>query len=113
MHLISLKSHFIACLECQVTVLSKLNFKKTCMQKVLIFEKKSVHHLDSNPRPECKSVSLPIEPYGCGFRWNFALLLHLQPERNLITTLTHGDKLEVWVYDVRQSICRCWQLQAS
>ena len=35
MHLISLKSCFDACLECQVTVLSKLNFKK-----VLIFGKK-------------------------------------------------------------------------
>ena len=35
-HLISLKSRFDACLECQVTVLSKLNLKiKTCMQKNL------------------------------------------------------------------------------
>ena len=49
-------------------------FKKNVYAKVLIFEeKKSVHQLDSNPRPpECKSVALPIEPYGCGFRWNFA-----------------------------------------
>jgi len=31
---------FDACLECQVTVLSKLDFKRMCMQKVLIFEKK-------------------------------------------------------------------------
>jgi len=38
--LILLKSRFDACLECQGTVLSKLNLKKMCMQKVLIFEKK-------------------------------------------------------------------------
>ena len=42
MRLISLKSRFDAYLECQVTVLSKLAFKNTCMQKVLIFEKKKV-----------------------------------------------------------------------
>ena len=36
-------------------------------------EKKSVHLRDLNPRPtECKSVALPIEPYGCGFGWNIA-----------------------------------------
>ena len=84
------------------------------MQKVLIFGKKSVHHLDSNLRPpECKSVALTIEPYGCGFRWNavrvFSISSSLRSaaERNLITTLTCGDKLEVggqWVYDVRQLI---------
>ena len=57
--------------------------------------------MDSNPQPpECKSVALPIELYGCGFRWNvaeFSPLLHLQPtaERNQITAFTHGDKLEV------------------
>ena len=70
------------------------------MQKVLIFEK-SVHQLDLNPPPpECKSAALPIELYGCGFRWNvaqFSLLLRLQPttECKLITALTCGDKLEV------------------
>ena len=57
---------FDACLECKVTVLSKLNSKITCLHK-------SVHHLDSSPRPpECKSIALPIEPYGCGFWWNVA-----------------------------------------
>ena len=33
------KSHFNACFECPVTVLSKLNFKKTCMQKVWFLKK--------------------------------------------------------------------------
>ena len=71
------------------------------MQKVLIFEQKTVHQLESNLRPpECKSVALPIEPYGCGFQWNVARvspLLHLQPpaECNLITAFTCSDKLEV------------------
>ena len=72
MRSISLKSRFDACLQCEVTVLSKLNLKNV-FAKVLILKKKSVHHLDSNPRPpECKSVALAIEPYGCGFRWNVA-----------------------------------------
>ena len=70
--LISLKSRFDACLECEVTVLSKLNSKKTCSQKDLIFKNKSFPHLDSTPRPpECKSVELPIELYDCGFQWTF------------------------------------------
>ena len=38
-HLILLKSHFDVCLECQVTVL-EAGLEKTCMQRVLIFEKK-------------------------------------------------------------------------
>ena len=61
-------------------------------------KKKSVYHLDSNPRlPECKSVALTIEPYGCGMLLEFSPLLRLQPtaERSLITVLTRGDKLEV------------------
>ena len=58
--LILLKSHFDACLECQVTVLSKLNFKKRAC-KSMIF-KKFVCQLDSNLwPPECKSIALPIE----------------------------------------------------
>ena len=79
------------------------------MQKVLIFgEKRPVHQLESNPRPpECKSVTLPIELYGCGFQWmllEFSPLICLQPaaEFSLITALTCSDKLEVggwWVYD--------------
>ena len=70
------------------------------MQKVLIFEKKSVHHLDSNPRPpECKSVALPIEPYGYGLDGmllEFSPLLRLRAavERKSITTFTCGEKLE-------------------
>jgi len=41
------------------------------MQKVLISKKKeSVHQLDSNPQPpKCKPAALPIELYGCSFRW--------------------------------------------
>ena len=68
--------------------------------KVLILKKKAVHHLDLNLRPpECKSVVLPIEPYGCGFDGmllKFSPLLRLQGavERKLITALTRGDKLE-------------------
>ena len=83
-------------------MLSKLNFKKNVYPKSIDFRKKKlVHQQDSNPRPpECKSVALPIEPYGCGFDGmllEFSPLLRLQPtvERNLITAFTRGDKLEV------------------
>ena len=53
-----------------------------------------------------------------GMLLEFSQLLRLQPaaERNLITAFTRGDKLEVgglWVYDIRQLICRCWQSQVS
>ena len=88
---------------------------KTCMQKVLIFEKqkKSAHQLDSNPwPPECKSTALPIELYGCGFWWNVAQILRLQPSAEC--KLISSDKLEVggWcVYGVRQLICRFQQSQ--
>ena len=66
--------------------------------KSIDFRKKSVHQLDSNLQPpECKSVALPIELYGCGFRWNVARVFStsLSSTRNLITVLTRGDKLEV------------------
>ena len=60
--LVSLKSCFDACLECQVTLISKLNFKKNVHAEYWFLKKKSVHQLDSNLRPpECKSVALPIE----------------------------------------------------
>jgi len=49
-HLISLKSCLDACL-CQVTVLSKLNLKKTYMQKVLIFKKKKKICLPAGFKP--------------------------------------------------------------
>ena len=66
--LISLKSRFDACLECQVTVLSKLSFKKRACKKYWFSKKKICSPWDLNPRPpECKSVALPIEPNGCGF----------------------------------------------
>ena len=51
------------------------------------------------------------------------MLLKLSPlclepaaECNLITALARGNKLEVgrlWVYDVKQLICRCGQSQVS
>ena len=79
-----------------------------CMQKVLIFrkKKKTVHQLDSNPRPpECMSVALPIEPYGCVYvAWVFSTSSP-STRCNLITAFTRNDKLEVgwwWVFDVRQ-----------
>jgi len=49
--------------------------------------------------PTTSSVALPIELYGCGFRWN--MLLEFSPllrqpaaECNLITAFTRNDKLE-------------------
>jgi len=97
---ISLKSRFNACFECEVTVLSKLNSKKRVCISIDI-QKKNVHHLDSDPRPpECKSVALPIEPYGCGFQWNVAQVFSTSSscqaavERKLIPAFTRGDKLE-------------------
>ena len=117
--LILLKSCFDECLECQVTVLSKLDFlKHVC--KSIDFQKKSVHHLNSNLQPlERKSAVLPIKLHiCCGFQWNVARVFSTSSaaECNLITTLTHGDKFEVggWsVHGVRQLICWCWQSQAS
>ena len=112
--LISLKSRFDVRLECQVIVLSKLNFKKMCMQKVLIFEKTKICS-PAGFEPECKSVALPIEPYGCGFGWNVARVFSTSSSM-LITAFTHGDKLEVgrwWVYDINQLICRCGQSHVS
>ena len=97
-HLISLKSRFDACLECQVTVLSKLNFKKRVCKKYLFSEKICS---PAGFEPECKSVAIPIE---LSVLWSFdEMLLEFSPllclqaaaERKLITTLTHGDKLEV------------------
>ena len=118
--LISFKSRFDACLECQVTVLLKLNFKK-CVCKTYWFSKKrSVHQLDSNPRPlECKSVALPIEPYAYGFRWNVARVFSTSsPSTRCKTQAGHRDgKLEGWgwwvYYDLRQLIWQCQQSQVS
>ena len=65
------------------------------MQKVLIFEKKSV---DLNPQPpECKSVALLFKLSVLWFLLEFSPLLCLQAaaECKLITALTLGDKLEV------------------
>ena len=71
------------------------------MQKGLIFEKKSVYQLDSNPRPpECSQLLYPLSHVAVVFDamlLEFSPLLCLQPaaEHNLITALTRGDKLEV------------------
>jgi len=76
----------------------KTEFKKNVCKSIDFRKKKSVHQLDSSPQPlECKSVALPIEPYGYGIMLEFSPLLRLQPaaERNLITEFTRGDKLEV------------------
>ena len=121
--LISLKSCFNACLtwclKCQVTVLSILKFKKTCMQKVYFREE----NLFTRPTTSWMQVS-------CNSHWainavvfngmllEFSPLLRLQPaaERNLITALTRNDKLEIggwWVYGVRQLICQCQQSHGS
>ena len=51
----------------------KANSKKHVCKKYWYSKKKTVYHLDLNLRPpECKSVALPIELYGCGFQWNVA-----------------------------------------
>ena len=58
------------------------------MQKVMIFEKKSVYQLDLNPQ------------VGCGFQWNVALVFPTSSSSTHCRTqsdpaLTRGDKLEV------------------
>ena len=80
-----------------------------CMQKVLIFGKKSVHQLDSNPRPP--QLLYPLSHIAMAVVFD-GMLLEFSPllclaECNLVTAFTHGDKLEVgavgcWVYDIRQ-----------
>ena len=95
--LVSLKSHFIVCLECQVTVLSKQNFKKrvckSLFQKKYLFNSwirtrdllnaNQLHYILSHTAVVFNGMLLELSP-----------LLHLQPaaERNLITALTRGDK---------------------
>jgi len=89
---------------------------KTCMQKVLIFGKKSVHQLNSSPwLPECKSHWAIYAVVFDGVLLEYFTLLRLQPavECKLITTLTCGDILETggWcIYGVSQLI---WWLQAK
>jgi len=96
-HLISLKSCFDVC---QVTVLSKLDFKKRVCKSIDFQKKKEYALPEFEPaNPERKSAALPIELYGCvfdGMLLEFSPLLHLQPaaERNLITASTCGNKLE-------------------
>ena len=114
--LILLKSRFDACLEFQVTMLSKLDLKRAC-KKYWFSKKKVFHQLDSNPQPS--QLLYPLSYMAVVFNrmfLDFSPVLLLQPtaECKLITALTHGDKLEVggwWVYGVRQLIWRCRQSQ--
>jgi len=119
---ISLKSHFDTYLECQVTVVSKLNFKKRACKKYW-FSKKNLftswiwtyNLLNASQLHYPWAISAAVFD---GMLLEFSPLLRLQPaaECNLITTFTCGDKPEVggwWVYDVRQLICRCGQSQMS
>jgi len=82
------------------TVLSKLDFKKACMQKVLIFKKK-VFTSWIQTRDLLNAIQLfyPLSYMAVvfdGMLLDFSLL-HLQPaaECKLITAFTCGDKLEV------------------
>jgi len=115
-HLILLKSHFNACLECQGTVLRKLKFKSV-HAKSIIFGGKMYTNWDSNSLPHaCESFALTTALYVLSsLQWNVALLLRLQPvtERKLNSTWTDVDNLEVgrqWVYGIK---CWCQQFQAS
>ena len=73
-------------------------FKKICVRKSIDFQKKSVHQLDSNPRPpDCSDYPLNHTVVFDGMLLELSPLLRLQSaaEHNLITTLTRGDKREV------------------
>ena len=106
MHLILLCFHFDACLECQVTVISKLNFKKNVNAKHMIFKKKSVTSwIWTRDLLNASQLHYPSSYLCCGFQWNVARVFFLQlaAEYELITALTRGDKLEVggwFAYDV-------------
>ena len=98
----------------------KAGLLKTCIQKVLIFEKKNLvnswiwtHDL--------KSVALTIEPYGCGFWWNVARVFSSSSSSTCCRTQSDHRITSWWQtwrgrmmgYSVRQLIWRCWQSQAS
>jgi len=121
---ISLKFRFDACLECQVTLLSsKLNFKKHVCKKYWFRRKKSLFTswIWTHDLLNASQFLYPLSHTAVvfdGMLLELFPLLCLQPtvERNLITTFTCSDRLEVggwWKYDVRQLICRCRQSQAS
>ena len=121
--LILLKSLFDACLECQVTVVSKLNFKKRVCKKYWFSRKKNFSPAGFKPATSWMQVS-------CTNHWaisaavfdgmllEFSPPLCLQPaaERNLITAFTRSDNLEVggwWIYYTKQLIWQCRQSQVS
>ena len=119
--LILLKSLFDACLECQVTVVSKLNFKKRVCKKYWFLEKKkNCSPTEFEPATSWMQVSctthwaISVAVFD-GMLLEFSPLLHLQPaaEHNLITTFTRSEVGGWWVYDVRQLICQCRQSQVS
>ena len=101
MRSISLKSRFDVCLECEVTVLSKLNSKKrVCksidIQKKILFTSWIRTHDLLNASQLHYRLSHMAVVFN-GMLLEFSPLLRLQPaaERNLITAFTHSDKLEV------------------
>ena len=91
MRSISLKSHFDASLECEVTVLSKLISKKRVCKSIDI--QKNTNLNASQLHYQLSHMAVVFD----GMLLKFSPILRLQPaaERNLITAFTHGDKLEV------------------
>ena len=86
--------------------------------KILIFEKKNLFTSWIRTRDLLNASQLlyPLSHMAVVFDGMLLHFFRLQPavEHNLITALTHGNKLEVgrlWVSDVMQLICRCWQFQ--
>ena len=68
--LISLKSCFNVCLECQVIVLSKMNFFLMYIQKEWFSKKKSVHQFKICNHLNASQLHYPLSYLCCGFQWN-------------------------------------------
>jgi len=120
--LILLKSHFNACLECQIKVLLKLNLKNL-YTKSIDFQKKKIF-LPAIFEPATSWMQVSCSTHWAIVLWfsmeccsSFPLLrLQLTAECKLISTLTCSDKLEVgrWLSNgVTQLICWCRHSQAS
>ena len=101
---------------------AELKKKKTCMQKVLIFEKNLfTSWIWIWDLLNASQLLYPLSHMAVvfnGMLLKFSPLLCLQPaaEHNLITALTRSDKREAggwWVYDVRQLMCCYEQSQVS
>ena len=103
MRSISLKSRFDACLECEVTMLSKLISKKRFCKSIDIQKKREklfttwirTHDLLNASQLHYRLNHMAV--VFDGMLLEFSPLLRLQPaaERNLVTAFTHSDKLEV------------------